>query len=43
LVVGAPLYYEKKKAGGAIYVYMGKDGGVSHIYRKSVTTGIIYC
>lgn len=29
LVVGAPLYYEKKKAGGAIYVYMGKDGGIS--------------
>lgn len=30
LIVGAPLYYEKARAGGAIYVYMGSSSGVGN-------------
>ncbi|XP_052091762.1 integrin alpha-PS1-like isoform X1 [Mytilus californianus] len=29
LIVGSPLHYEKSRAGGAIYVYMGKAGGIT--------------
>lgn len=39
LIVGSPLYYEKLKAGGAIYVYYGKEGGITS---SSVPTKIAY-
>ncbi|XP_071158163.1 integrin alpha-PS1-like isoform X1 [Mytilus edulis] len=29
LIVGSPLHYEKSRAGGAIYVYMGKAEGIT--------------